>query len=374
MLGGRAEAEAGIRRLLRSRYGARRAVLTDSGTSALTLALRSVRAIGRSRVAFPGFSCYDLGTAWQGAEVRPLLYDVEPETLGPEPVSLRRSVDDGADALVLAYLYGIPLDWGAIHDTTGEHSPLIIEDAAQASGCSWEGARAGSLGDLSVLSFGRGKGRTGGGGGALLALTERGEEAISDLEAERLEAAGSLFPLLGSLAQWALSHPSVYSLPAKIPGLNLGETVYHRPSPPGGISTFALGMLRETVPLEDDAAEARRIRAERLRKSVQEAHDVIPVECPRGGEPGFLRLPVVARYGAGDRLGGQRAVRLGVMPSYPRPLYRVPELAGDVGERDLPLPGAERLSGALFTLPTHGLLNRSEIRGLAEIIRGGARV
>lgn len=374
MFGGRAEAEAEIRRLLRDRYGARRVVLTDSGTSALTLALRSVRAAGRDRVAFPGFSCYDLGTAWQGAEVRPLLYDLEPDTLGPDPISLRRSLDAGVDALVLAYLYGIPLDWGTIRDAAGGSTPLIIEDAAQASGCRWQGARAGSLGDLSVLSFGRGKGRTGGGGGALLALTDRGVEAMSDLDSQRLEPAGDLLPFLGTLAQWMLRHPTVYSLPAAIPGLNLGETVYHPPTPPGGISTFALGMLRETFALEEDAAEARRFQAERLMKIVREADDVTPLEPPGGGEPGFLRFPVLARSGATDRLASERAVSLGVMPSYPRPLYRVPELARDVREKDLPLASAERLSRELYTLPTHGLLNRSEIRGLTAIIRGSPRV
>ena len=42
------------------------------------------------------------------------------------------------------------------------------EDAAQEAGATLHGRRLGSFGDLSVLSFGRGKGVTGGGGGALL--------------------------------------------------------------------------------------------------------------------------------------------------------------------------------------------------------------
>ena len=65
------------------RYSATDALLTDSGTSALVLALRKILPPGGC-VAFPGYACIDLTTAALGAGVRVRLYDIDPTTLSPD--------------------------------------------------------------------------------------------------------------------------------------------------------------------------------------------------------------------------------------------------------------------------------------------------
>src|SRR5688500_14956169 len=73
---------------LSAAFDAREAVLTDSGTSALVLALRSVAPAG-GEVAFPAYGCIDLIAAAVRAGVRVALYDVDPETLSPDLDSVR---------------------------------------------------------------------------------------------------------------------------------------------------------------------------------------------------------------------------------------------------------------------------------------------
>lgn len=372
MLRGRGAALESARALLRERYGARRVVLTDSGTSALTLALRAMREDRGGAVAVPAFSCYDVGTAWKGAGVRPLLYDLVPETLSPDAASLRRAVvEDGAAAVVVAHLYGIPLDWRRIRKAIRGSQALIVEDAAQGSGCRWRGKRVGSIGDLSVLSFGRGKGWTAGGGGALMAVSERGADALSRAEPRELSPASSARTLIRAVSQWIFARPRLYGLPASLPGLRLGETVYHPPSPPAGASTFSLGALPVTERLLEEETGARQRNARRLLELMGEADGIRAVRVPDEGTAGYLRLPVLAEAGAAERLEEKEAEALGVRGSYPRPLYRVTQIQDSFGrEAHSPLAGSERLADSLYTLPTHGLLGEAEVRAMGQVLTG----
>lgn len=368
----RVNAEGRVRALLRERYGAREVLLTDSGTSALRLALRAASETRGRDVALPAFSCYDVGTAWLGAGVRPRLYDLDPVTLSPDRASLARALDRDATTVVVAYLYGIPLDWDVVDGVARDAGALVVEDAAQGVGTRWRGRRAGSLGDLSVLSFGRGKGWTGGGGGALLALTGAGEQALSVVNDAALPPASSAAALGRAAAQWIFGRPALYGLPASLPGLRLGDTVYHAPSPPAGASDASLGILLATRALLEAEAAARRGNARELLAAVERTDGARTVRGPEAGTPGWLRLPLLADDPLADRLDTREAAALGVMPSYPRPLYRLPPLReGLEAEEADPLEGAELLTRSLFTVPTHGLLRPGDLRAIRRLLDGG---
>ncbi|MDQ3520445.1 MAG: DegT/DnrJ/EryC1/StrS family aminotransferase, partial [Gemmatimonadota bacterium] len=80
-----------MRQRLTERFGAQAVALTDSGTSALVLALRLAAGAGGT-VAFPGYACIDLAAAARFAGVRVRLYDVDPASLSPDLDSVRRTL------------------------------------------------------------------------------------------------------------------------------------------------------------------------------------------------------------------------------------------------------------------------------------------
>ena len=151
---------------LRSRFTAVEAILTGSGTQALELAIRL--SVGNDPsggpVGLPAFSCFDVATGAVGAGVPVLFYDVDPETLTPEPRGLARVLAQEPGAVVVANLFGYPVDWSRIREQCRGSGTILIEDAAQGLGSTWKGRSGGSLGDLTVLSFGRGKLRRAAGG------------------------------------------------------------------------------------------------------------------------------------------------------------------------------------------------------------------
>lgn len=357
--------DARVESLVRGGYGPAGLLFTDSGTSALRLALEGLNAVGRpGPVALPAYSCYDVATAAVGAGVDVLLYDLDPETLSPDPDSLRRTLELGAVGVVVVHLYGVPVEMERAGRIVRDGDAVLIEDAAQGAGGRYFGRPLGSLGSLGVLSFGRGKGITGGRGGLLLANDEVGQEVVRAVERRAGHRRAGIAPLAASAAQWLLGRPGLYGLPLAVPWLGLGETRYRPPEPPGSLPRAASGVLAITLRLADPAARVRRAHAARLLARLEETERLRPVRPPDSGTPGWLRLPVVAGDGrvAGGVIPAGR--RLGVMPGYPATLDRLPPLRGAIGVSTAPHPGAERLAGGLLTLPTHGRLRESDLERL----------
>lgn len=357
------DAERTVRAALGQRYGSAGLLLTDSGTSALVVALGALAGRAPRPVAVPAFACFDIATAVDAIGAPFVLYDINPSTFGPDLQSLRRALEGGADRVLVAHLFGVPVDMHAVRTLTHDFGARLVEDAAQGFGGSIDGRALGTLGDLGVISFGRGKGLTGGAGGALV---------IPELSVQRIEQA----PLPGggpgwaiavaTAAQWILGRPTLYGIPAALPFLGLGETVYRSAHPPRGPAAFAVGTLSRTVRLIDAELVQRRANASRLLAALQGTDLRSPVSLP-GGLPSYLRLPVLASRDRELRAHGAR--RLGVVASYPYPLA---DLAG-FGDRRVnraeEFPGARTLTRRLLTLPTYGMLTDQDLRRLEEWIR-----
>ncbi len=81
---------------IRASFHPQHAVLTDSGTTALTLAIRAAQRIRPGPVSLPAYCCYDLATAADGAGADVLLYDLDPLTLGPDWSSFERTLGRGS--------------------------------------------------------------------------------------------------------------------------------------------------------------------------------------------------------------------------------------------------------------------------------------
>lgn len=370
-----------LRCYLAAGYDAERVTLCESGTDALTRAIEmaSQRFGGSAVVALPAYGCYDLATAAVGARRPVILYDLDPTTLGPEPSSLGEALRGGANVVVCAALYGMPIDWRMVDELASAAGAVVIEDAAQGQGGSWRGRALGSLGEFSVLSFGRGKGWTGGRGGALLyraAGSSRGAEGAggegAGVGSGGRSRASNLAALLPATMQWVFGRPWCYGLPAAVPWLGLGETRYRDPAPGGELSPAAAALLLATRGEALAEAVARRTNAEYLLEQLPPRGRIYPIEIVDGGVSGYLRLPLRVP-GVGAALAGSVwARRLGVARGYPLSLAALEPLATRLVGRRWPWPGAEELVRDLITLPTHTLLSRRDRERLVHFLGRGA--
>jgi perosamine synthetase len=351
---------------LRSRYDARAVVLTDSGTSALRLAIAgAIRGRERQPVALPGYCCYDVATAAEGANARVALYDLDINTLGPDLQSLDGVMALAPAAVVIVHLYGLPVDVGAVRSRIG--NALLIEDAAQGVGGSLDGKRLGSSGSVSVLSFGRGKGMTGGGGGALLAHDDHGaaiaEWAEGQIASQRRSRGMKQVAQLA--AQRVLGRPALYGIPSALPFLHLGETLYHPPRPPAPAPAATLAALERLLPASDREAANRRVRGKEWLERLRGSRRVETFDLASGAEPGYLRFPV--RITGAFDLALLACLRAhGVMPGYPSTLIALSSLSVSLVRRSVELRGCKLLAANLVTLPTHSRVGRRDALEIAQ--------
>ena len=374
--GTHARAERELAALLQDRYGARAVLLTASGTAALTAALVDIandRGVGP--VALPAYACYDVATAADGAGVPVLLYDVDPETLGPDLAQIARLLRHGARTIVVAHLYGCPVDLTEINALASAAGALVIEDAAQAAGATVKDRPAGSQGSLAILSFGRGKGLTGGSGGAILAMDEAGEGIVGRIRRHRrLAAGGRGWPDFAALsAQWMFQHPRLYAIPAALPMLHLGETRYRQPRPLRGPTTVACRVTAASWAAAEREVDVRRRNAQRLLAALAPEPAFQTIALSEQTRAGFLRLPAVMSAAARAAASQRAAQSLGIMPGYPQPLSELQPLRRRCLNRDDHFPGSRLLAKRLCTFPTHGRLTVGDLGGLERWIREWGR-
>ena len=344
-------------------------LLVRSGTAALALGfLASAREGHRPRIGLPAWGCFDLMTAADSADAEVLFYDLEPCTLAPEAESFRRMLGRQPHAVVVVHWFGIPVDLRPLAKAVNSAGAVLIDDAAQAVGATIGGKPAGAGGDFGVLSFGRGKGRTGGEGGAILATTPEAAARLHRASANLAKGNSGLRSYAALWAQWALGRPHLYGVPASLPGLRLGETVYRRPTESRLMTSRSAVVLDAVWALSAEEVNVRRRNAARWQRLVGESAALTAITTPPDTAGGWLRFPILAGDAIRSRLNSSRARRHGIMPGYPVPLGKLPVAPGRIVSRPDAFAGASSLSERLVTLPTHRMVGESEFTALAELL------
>lgn len=339
-------------------YGSHSVVLLDSGTSALALAIRIAFSQRPGRPCLlPAYGCFDLATAVIGEGVPVRFYDVDPASLQPCIESIVGLLGHNPSSLVVVHHYGVPVDIEPISALAHRAGVLLIEDAAQAVGGRLHGRPLGATGDFGVLSFGRGKGLTAGGGGALLiraAFSAEGDELLPQPSNSRLLTSVKLG------LQSLFSSPLLYGIPSAIPALGLGETRFRPPSALMAMSSANARVLHHTLREAGAETKARTVNAEKLISAAgrSTAFQIPPIVD--GGVAGWLRFPVIPQLLVEIP---KTLLRLGVRRGYPVPLSKLKELSALSLSVDH-CPGAQALSDRLITLPCHSLVSGSDIKEL----------
>jgi dTDP-4-amino-4,6-dideoxygalactose transaminase len=88
---------------------------------------------------------------------RPVFVDIEAQSYTLDPAQLAAAMTPATRAIVPVHLYGHPANMSAIMQIAQAHGVPVLEDAAQAHGATWQGQRAGALGDIAAFSFYPGK-------------------------------------------------------------------------------------------------------------------------------------------------------------------------------------------------------------------------
>lgn len=344
----------------------RHVFLVSSGTAALTLTLRAVASSSmRTRVVVPGYTCFSVPGAVVHAGLQPAPCDIDAETFDFDHSNLAQTIDDNTLCVIAHHLFGVPSDVARTRALCHSRGVLVIEDAAQGLGVMSRGVPAGTIGDVGIFSFGRGKSVTAGGGGAIVTNSDAVAEAIRRLLVDvtspsRLE---SMVDFLMVVAMAIFIRPTLYWLPAALPFLQLGETLFPAHVTIRRLSGMQAGLLRGW---RRRLALSNRVRM----RTAMTFGKRLGIAWP--AHP-YLRLPIFASCPAEKRalLARSRRLGLGLSGGYPSAVDQIPQLAAWV--TDVRCPRARHVAQHLLTLPVHHWLRTRDRRAICHSLRAVAR-
>ena len=148
--------------------GVDHAVTVNSGTSALLAALVAHDIGPGDEVIVPSFTFIATANAVRLTGARPVFADIERETYGLDPASVRERIGPHTEAILPVHAYGGPCKIHELADIASENGLIVIEDAAEAFGATGGGEMLGTVGDSAALSFCQNKVITTGEGGAVV--------------------------------------------------------------------------------------------------------------------------------------------------------------------------------------------------------------
>ncbi len=110
--------------------------------------------------------------AYEGGEA--VFIDTDADTWNMDPVALEKAFEIYPEVklVVLAHLYGFTGRVDEIVKIAHAHGALVVEDAAESFGATYNGIQTGMFGDVSIISFNGNKIVTGSAGGLLLTDNE----------------------------------------------------------------------------------------------------------------------------------------------------------------------------------------------------------
>jgi perosamine synthetase len=299
----------------------------NSGTAALHLALVALGLGPGDEVIVPSFTFAATANAVRLVGAEPVFVDIDPLTYCVDPSAVRAAVTPATRAIMPVHLYGHPADMTAVARIAEEHELLVVEDAAQAHGARWAGARVGSSSDAAAFSLYPTKNMTAGEGGMVSTRDAAVDRMLRLLRNQGMEQRYAN-EVIGFNARMTDIHAAIGRVQLR---KVLGWTAQRQ----ANAAYFSRELDGVVTPTTDPRAE-------------HVFHQyVVRVPSDRDGFAAALR----SEFGIGS----------GVY--YPTPVHRLPSFG-----HDLDLPETERAASEVLALPVYPTLTLSQLDRVVEAV------
>jgi len=153
--------------------GARHCLSTNSGTSALHIAVAAAGIQPGDEVITSAFTFLASALAVLHHNAIPVFADIDPVTFNIDPAEIERRITPRTRAIMPVHIHGLPAGMDEILAIARRRNLIVIEDAAQAHGATYNGRRVGTIGDMGAFSIQSSKNLSAGEGG--LFVTNNGD-------------------------------------------------------------------------------------------------------------------------------------------------------------------------------------------------------
>jgi len=133
--------------------GTKYAVGVASGTDALLLSLRACGIGPGDEVITTPFTFFATAEVISNLGARPIFVDIQPDTFNIDVEKIERAITRNTRAILPVHIFGQMCDMDKLIEIKEKYNLFVIEDACQAIGATYNGKRAGSIGDVGCFSF-----------------------------------------------------------------------------------------------------------------------------------------------------------------------------------------------------------------------------
>lgn len=158
-----AQVESKLKKIFNVQYP----IFLSSGHAALTAALIALGVGPGDEVIVPAYTYIATAMAVVAAGAMPVIAEVD-DTLTIDVADVEKKITKHTKAIIPVHIQGFPCDMDSIIAIAKKYNLFVVEDACQADGGSYKGARLGSIGNAGALSFNYFKIVSSGEGGAFL--------------------------------------------------------------------------------------------------------------------------------------------------------------------------------------------------------------
>jgi len=151
-----------------ARMGRKHGVAVSNGTVAIDAAVDALDIGPGDEVIMPTFTIISCINQIVRSGAKPVLVDSDPVTWNMDVSQIESKVNPQTKAIMIAHIFGLPVDVDPVLDIARRHGLKVIEDAAEMHGQIYKGKPCGSFGDISTFSFYPNKHVTTGEGGMIV--------------------------------------------------------------------------------------------------------------------------------------------------------------------------------------------------------------
>jgi dTDP-4-amino-4,6-dideoxygalactose transaminase len=152
--------------------GAKHFALAASGSNALVAAMIGVGLGPGDEVIIPAHTYMATATSVLAVGAIPVIVDID-ESITIDPAAVEAAIGPHTRAVIPVHMWGAACDMAAIMAIARRHKLIVIEDACQGVGGSYEGRKFGTIGDVGAFSFNYYKNMTAGEGGGVAVNDDR---------------------------------------------------------------------------------------------------------------------------------------------------------------------------------------------------------
>ena len=154
------------------RFGAKKVMLTTSGSTALDMAALLCELKPGDEVILPSFTFSSTANAFVLAGARLVFVDIRPDTMNIDESKIEDAITDRTKVICVVHYAGVACEMDTILDIARRHKLMVVEDAAQGVMSSYKGRALGTIGDFGCYSFHETKNYSMGEGGAIVINNE----------------------------------------------------------------------------------------------------------------------------------------------------------------------------------------------------------